>query len=376
MCFLYKPSRSMKLLKQSRLTHPYGSVPHFKMLSMVELIIPPADFPPTHSGYDLSGLIPMRRPREYDKILPSVVFSSHHILCANKYPGNATRLLSTAMISRPFVPTPTQYGRDSSFWVEYPSGLVDLSRTHPLSDGAEEPTLPPLKAGQVDISVEGDRTIRIDTKSTAMVIIDMQNFFLHPQLRDHPTGLKCIDPLMEVVPALRSLGVRIIWLNWGLTEHELETIPPALVRGFRKSGGGFGSLLPHNFGRLLMRGARNSELYGPLQDEFIKGKEAGTDSWIHKNRMSGLWGYQTALDLLLQENGITTLFFGGVNADQCVLGTIVDAYFRGYNCIVVADTTATTSPEGGLANVLHNAVNSYGFVTDTSSLLAAKKQQL
>ena len=32
--------------------------------------------------------------------------------------------------------------------------------------------------------------------------------------------------------------------------------------------------------------------------------------------MSGLWGYQSALDLYLQENGITTLLFGGVNTDQ------------------------------------------------------------
>lgn len=32
--------------------------------------------------------------------------------------------------------------------------------------------------------------------------------------------------------------------------------------------------------------------------------------------MSGIWGSQTALDLYLQEQGITTLFFAGVNADQ------------------------------------------------------------
>lgn len=95
--------------------------------------------------------------------------------------------------------------------------------------------------------------------------------------------------------------------------------------------------------------------------------------------MSGLWGYQTSLDLFLKENGITTLFFAGVNADQvgidwlyyifaghrallqCVSGTLVDAYFRGYDCIVVKDAVATTSPEGGLENVLYNATNvSYG----------------
>jgi len=119
-----------------------------------------------------------------------------------------------------------------------------------------------------------------------------------------------------------------------------------------------------------MRDELNSALYGPLQDEFIKGREAGTDVWIHKNRISGLWGYQTALDLFLRENGFTTLLFGGVNADQCVLGTLMDAYLRGYDCILVQDITATTSPEGGLANVLHNATNSYGFVTDTKRLMA------
>jgi len=32
--------------------------------------------------------------------------------------------------------------------------------------------------------------------------------------------------------------------------------------------------------------------------------------------MSGLWGYQTALDLFLKENGITTVLFSGVNSDQ------------------------------------------------------------
>lgn len=32
--------------------------------------------------------------------------------------------------------------------------------------------------------------------------------------------------------------------------------------------------------------------------------------------MSGLWGPQSSLDLFLQEEGIDTLFFSGVNADQ------------------------------------------------------------
>ena len=33
-----------------------------------------------------------------------------------------------------------------------------------------------------------------------------------------------------------------------------------------------------------MRDEYNSELYGPLQGDYLYGKEAGTDVWIHKNR--------------------------------------------------------------------------------------------
>ena len=73
--------------------------------------------------------------------------------------------------------------------------------------------------------------------------------------------------------------------------------------------------------------------------------------------MSGLWGPQSSLDLYLQEEGITTLFMSGVNADQCVLGTLIDSYYRGYDVVLVQDATATTSPEGGYANVCWNVGN-------------------
>ncbi|CCM04619.1 uncharacterized protein FIBRA_06803 [Fibroporia radiculosa] len=286
-------------------------------------------------------------------------------------------------MSRPHVSTPTEYGNAASFWVEYPTGLVDLTRqTHLPTDAKsrDDFQVPPIQSStQLEIPVDKVRFDDVTSFPYHEFIPPCRiSFFLHPDLRDHPTGLDCVLPLMKAVPALRSHGIKILWVNWGLTGHELHTIPPSLVRGFMKNGrGGFGSHLPGSFGRMLMRGEFNSDLYGPLQHLYEEGKKAGTDVWIHKNRMSGLWGYQSALDLYLKENGINTLFFAGVNADQCVLGTLADAYFRGYDCITLKDGIATTSPAGGLENVLYNAVNGYGFVTDTQRVVEAieKSQQ-
>lgn len=89
------------------------------------------------------------------------------------------------MTTRPPVDKPVEYGNATSFWVEYPSGLVDLTRSAHLSE-AEAPAAgvkdsdsdsgsgPPLvQSGQLEIAVDG-RTIRVDAKKSALVVIDMQ----------------------------------------------------------------------------------------------------------------------------------------------------------------------------------------------------------
>lgn len=55
--------------------------------------------------------------------------------------------------------------------------------------------------------------------------------------------------------------------------------------------------------------------------------------------MSGLWGYQSALDLYLRENGIKTLFFAGVNTDQVRYPTIYSLAFG----VAVADLSASNT---------------------------------
>ncbi len=91
------------------------------------------------------------------------------------------------MVKRPRIPVATEFGNAISWWVEYPTGLIDVTRTThlpkgPLPEGdvaQDQPTrevpIPPLvKEAQLDIPVDGERTVRIATKNSAVVIIDMQ----------------------------------------------------------------------------------------------------------------------------------------------------------------------------------------------------------
>ena len=84
------------------------------------------------------------------------------------------------MSTRPPVSSAVEYGStrvaDAAFWVEYPSGLVDISRSARLATTGDlgsvaEP--PGLGEGQREVEVDG-RTVRMDAKRSALVVIDMQ----------------------------------------------------------------------------------------------------------------------------------------------------------------------------------------------------------
>lgn len=82
---------------------------------------------------------------------------------------------------RPLVEAAIEYGNPGSFWVEYPSGLVDLTRSAHLSKSDDKDTAklepPPLQPNaQWELPVESGRTLRLNKAQTAIVIIDMQKY--------------------------------------------------------------------------------------------------------------------------------------------------------------------------------------------------------
>jgi nicotinamidase-related amidase len=238
----------------------------------------------------------------------------------------------------------------------------------------------------------------------------MQNFFLSEAFGRNTKGpghAACEQLVEHAIPAARKAGIRIIWVNWGLTEQEVQEMPPAVKRAFgffavpsdtqfaagdsafvhQKDsisvdrhgeennsvycgmGANCGTLtLPSTGktvegGRLLMRDTWNAALYPPLDTMYTQGSKLAhnPDVWIHKNRMSGLWGATTPLKEFLDKQGIRTLFFTGVNTDQCVGGTLTDAFSNGYDCVLLGDGTGTTTPEYAQTCWEYNASRTFGF---------------
>ncbi|MQT13320.1 isochorismatase family cysteine hydrolase [Segnochrobactrum spirostomi] len=209
----------------------------------------------------------------------------------------------------------------------------------------------------------------IDLARTALLVIDMQKDFLHPdgwfpRLGFDPTPLTAIVPKLDVLAkAARRAGVQVIWLNWGVRADRAELSPMLIAKA---SAGGtrpvYADTLVPGHGGILVA----SEWGAELVDELVP--EAG-DLVVHKHRLSGF--YDNDLDSILRNRGIDTLIFSGTNTDRCVFSTLCDANFRGYGCLMVEDACATGSP-ASVSEAIHYLVRlTYGVTLTSDDLLAA-----
>ncbi len=224
-----------------------------------------------------------------------------------------------------------------------------------------EPALP----RPITVQADGKR-VTLDLARTAIIVVDMQNDFCHPDGWLAHFGVDVapvrapIVPLQLLLPALRSHDVPVIWVNWGNRPDKLN-LSPALLHVYKPSGAGvgLGDTLPGSGAKVLERGSWSAAIV----DELVA---APSDIHVAKYRMSGF--QDTELDSILRNLGVTTLMFAGINADQCVLCTLQDANFRGYDCLLLEDCAATTSPDYCLAATIYNVRQCFGFDVRSESI--------
>jgi nicotinamidase-related amidase len=68
---------------------------------------------------------------------------------------------------------------------------------------------------------------------------------------------------------------------------------------------------------------------------------------------------------------VSTVLFAGVNADQCVLATLMDAACLGYDVVMLDDVTATTSPSFCWDATVYNVRQCFGFTARLADLVTA-----
>lgn len=213
------------------------------------------------------------------------------------------------------------------------------------------------------------KQLRLDLNRSACLVIDMQNDFCHSAGWLASIGVDItpartpIPPLQQILPPLRQLGVPILWVNWG-NRPDLLNISPALRHVYNPTGMGIGlaDSLPSSGAPVLTKGSWGAAVVEELVVDPL-------DIWVDKYRMSGFW--DTPLDSILRNLGKTTLFFAGVNIDQCVMTTLQDANFLGYDCLLLKDCSATTSPDYCRQATLYNVNQCFGFVLSSLGLLEA-----
>ncbi|MGD9738713.1 MAG: cysteine hydrolase family protein [Bauldia sp.] len=255
-----------------------------------------------------------------------------------------------------------------------------LATAAPVSMGAAQSTSWLVTPGEVDMTRRPPEVVplriraepqdvAIDANKTALLIVDMQNDFcteggwLHSKGIDVTPNRAPIAPLRALIDAFHAVGRPVVWVNWGVRK-DLLNIAPSLRHAHNVSGleVGLAEKVPGTRSEVIARGSWGAEVV----DELNPGT---ADVQIAKHRFSAFWDTET--DSVLRNLGVTTLLIGGVNMDQCVMTTLEDASFLGYDTILVEDATATTSPAFCVEAVLYNVKLLFGFVTRSDAILSA-----
>jgi nicotinamidase-related amidase len=201
-----------------------------------------------------------------------------------------------------------------------------------------------------------------DTKTTALVIIDMQRDFIEPGGFGASLG-NDVTPLRKIIPTVAAL---LAWARKADVQvvHTRESHAPDLsdcpeakrLRGAPNCR--IGDTGP--MGRILIRGEPGNAIIPELAP--IAGE------WVIDKPGKGAF-HATRLAENLAERSITHLLFAGVTTEVCVQTSMREANDRGYDCLLVTDATASYFPTFWQATV--DMVSSQGGIVGWTAPFAA-----
>lgn len=197
----------------------------------------------------------------------------------------------------------------------------------------------------------------IDAVSTALIIVDMQNYFCHPngpmQRRgdDISANRLAAEKIAALLPELRARVSSVIYFRQIVNSKRIERA---------RSRRGLASV-----GSPVRSGCEPGDWAFEILEEL---RPAHGDIVINKPHYSGFVG--TALDAILGRAGISTLIMTGTAANVCVDTTVRDADSRGLRVIVGSDLVGYTQKALGEA-ALENFERYFAEVASGQEIIGA-----
>ena len=174
-------------------------------------------------------------------------------------------------------------------------------------------------------------TLQIDPARTALVLLDYQNYGLHPDgywPQAMPGFAERTAPAVartaEVLAAARSAGITVVHVQNAWRDGHQDVNPHTPWQADAKTAG------------------RSTE--GTWGIEFVEAlAPIAGELVVRKRAVSGFAG--TELDRLLHIRDISTLVIAGIVTNFAAEGTARDASDRGYRVIVLADCCESVTDE-------------------------------
>ena len=178
----------------------------------------------------------------------------------------------------------------------------------------------------------------VDPRTAALVVVDMQNDFCHPDGAEAARGadVRLAAPMTQRLKALlteaRASCIRTIFIR---THHSPWTNSDVWLG--RGGGRHASSRVP-----LCLPGTWGSDFYDGLEPRTSADCSPETSDFvITKHRYSGFVG--TDLELVLRSQGLKTLIMTGTASNGCVEATARDGFHRDHAIVYVSDCSVAST---------------------------------
>jgi ureidoacrylate peracid hydrolase len=171
----------------------------------------------------------------------------------------------------------------------------------------------------------------IEPAKTALVVIDMQNYFMKPGFQGEvPMARKIVPTVNRLAAATRELGGHVVWVknttsgtreSWSVLHDWLQT-PDRRDRRYTS----------------MELGQEGHALWPELDAR-------PEDAQIVKKRFSAFIQGSSDIEAYLRGRGIDTLLIGGTATQVCCESSARDAMMLNFKVIMVPDALATYSDE-------------------------------